>query len=212
MTQLLKVPTLNGTAFNCPHCAAYARQHWNAVSYKSQSTGYMMLKNWSLAMCDHCGEPSIWQDDAMRYPAVATAPLPNDDLPPEIKTDYLKARDIAVRSPRGAAALLRLAIQKLFVHLGEKGKNINDDIASLVAKGLPAAVQKSLDVVRVIGNEAVHPGEIDLRDDQTIVNMLFRLVNLISEKMITEPKTINEIYEILPPEKREQIERRDKPK
>jgi hypothetical protein len=63
-------------------------------------------------------------------------------------------------SPRGAAVLLRLAIHKLCKHLGESGENLYDDIASLVEKGLSPTIQKYLDVVRVIGNEAVHHGNI----------------------------------------------------
>jgi len=113
------------------------------------------------------------------------------------------------KSPRGAAALLRLCIQKLCMELGEKGKDLNTDIKNLVAKGLPEGVQKSLDIVRVIGNESVHPGQIDLRDDMETAKVLFKLVNLIAEKMITEPKEVEEIYNILPEEKRQQIKKRD---
>ena len=116
----------------------------------------------------------------------------------------------AMIAARGAAALLRLAIQKLCRHFGTPGKNINDDIAALVADGLPPKVQQALDSVRVIGNEAVHPGTLDLRDDLTTAAQLFRLVNFIAQKMITEPKEIDGIYSSLPQRKREEITRRDK--
>lgn len=54
---------------------------------------------------------------------------------------------------RPSDALLRLSIQMLCKHLGESGEDLNGDIANLVKKGLNAVVAKSLDVVRVIGNE-----------------------------------------------------------
>ena len=48
----------------------------------------------------------------------------------------------------------------------QKGENLNADVAKLVKKGLPVDVQQALDAVRVIGNEALHPGQMDLRDDR----------------------------------------------
>jgi hypothetical protein len=106
---------------------------------------------------------------------------------------------------------LLLCIQKLCKHLGEQGENINKDIASLVAKGLSPKIQKSLDVVRVIGNEAVHPGSIDLNDQPDIAMKLFDLVNIIAETMISHPKMIDAIYEELPDQKLNQINKRDNP-
>lgn len=108
--------------------------------------------------------------------------------------------------------MLRLVIQKLCKELGAAGSTINDNIADLVGKGLPKRVQQALDAVRVIGNEAVHPGEIDLRDDADMAHTLFGLVNFIAEKMITEAKEIDEIYATLPAGKRKAIEARDKKK
>ncbi len=104
---------------------------------------------------------------------------------------------------------MRLVIQKLCAHLGEKGKNIDDDIASLISKGLNPLVQKALDVVRVIGNEAVHPGIIDLKDDRDTALRLFGLVNAIADQMITHPKSVQEMYNQLPPGKLAAIDARN---
>jgi len=93
--------------------------------------------------------------------------------------------------------------------LGEKGKNIDDDIASLVSKGLDVRVQKALDVVRVVGNNAVHPGQIDLKDDRSTAEKLFTLVNLIADIMISQPRHINTMFEGLPESARKAIEKRD---
>ena len=130
-------------------------------------------------------------------------------MPADIRLDFEEAAKIVDLSPRGAAALLRLAIQKLVAHLGEKGRDINGDIANLVKKGLDLQIQRALDIVRVIGNEAVHPGQIDLRDDKLMAMQLFDLVNLVVDNMISRPKQIDEMYEKLPEEKRTAIEKRD---
>jgi hypothetical protein len=130
-------------------------------------------------------------------------------LPEDIKVDYAEARSITTLSPRGATALLRLAIQKLCKHLGEEGKDLNTDIANLVKKGLSPKIQQALDVVRVIGNNAVHPGQIDLKDDAHTAGQLFGLVNIITDAMISQPKHIEKLYESLPQAQREAIAKRD---
>ena len=129
-------------------------------------------------------------------------------MPPAVLDDYEEAASICVKSPRAAAALLRLALEKLCHALGKSG-TINLMIGDLVKDGLPSRAQQAFDAVRVIGNEAVHPGEIDLRDDLDTVLTLFKLLNLIVEKVITEPKEIDQIYSGLPPGKLKGIEDRD---
>jgi hypothetical protein len=212
-------PTLQASAFNCARCGVYAMQKWYYLSAYSEPARIREMypgfdcsyenKEFLVSDCISCGEPTIWHDQLMIYPLHSTAERPSPDLPPEVLLDVEEARLIANLSPRGAAALLRLAIQKLCAHLGQPGKNINTDIAALVEAGLPVKVQQALDTLRVIGNEAVHPGELDLRDDSKTVVSLFRLVNFITEKMITEPAQIDAIYGLLPESKRDAIKKRD---
>ena len=159
--------------------------------------------------CFNCHRISVWIHDKLAYPQRGAAPPANPDLPGDIRDEYNEASSILDLSPRGAAALLRLAIQKLCKELGQPGENINADIAALVAEGLGQQIQQALDVVRVIGNNAVHPGRIDLRDDRTTAHSLFTMINLIADRMISEPKRIEEAYEALPEGAREAIARRD---
>ena len=129
-------------------------------------------------------------------------------MPLDARAIYEEAASIAAESPRAAAALLRLAVQQLCVHFGGEGRNINEDIGKLVEAGLPAKVQRALDVVRVIGNNAVHPGQISV-DDPEVAGQLFRLCNVIVESMITVPKEVDAMYESLPSTSRDAIEKRD---
>src|SRR4029077_7230553 len=162
MQQPFTPPTFKISAFHCPHCSAFANQLWFDVYIAEE--GWRPIAEADLCRCAHCNQLSIWMNGKMVYPDSSAAPLPNPDLPEEIRADYEEARAIISRAPRGACALLRLCVQKLCGFLGESGKDVNADMAVLVKKGLSPKIQKSLDIVRVIGNESVHPGELDLRD------------------------------------------------
>jgi hypothetical protein len=148
-------------AFTCPHCGAFAQQSWwyNGGNMDDGKVGNPAANPLALSRCTHCGGLMVWFDKTMVHPSRGHAPPPNPDLPAAVKSIYEEAATISASSPRGAAALLRLAIQHLCIHLGGKGDNINADIALLVSKGLPDKVQKALDIVRVVGNNAVHPGQ-----------------------------------------------------
>lgn len=159
-----------------------------------QKTNLGQSDDFAIAICENCGKQSIWLSKNMVYPTCGDAPYPSTDLPVDVANDFSEARNISTLSPRGAAALLRLAIQKLCKHLGEKGKNINEDIGNLVRKGLPVKIQQSLDIVRVVGNKSVHPDVIDRGDDKDTVMKLFDLINMVSDLMITHPKQIEQLY------------------
>lgn len=180
-------------------------------SVKGGKYHYLDVSNLNISRCYVCRKFAVWVFKSLAFPPTRTGPTPNEDLPADTLRDYEEASAILSLSPRGAAALLRLAIQKLCGHLGEKGKNIDDDIAALVRNGLSPMIQKALDSVRVTGNEAVHPGTLDLRDEPETAHRLFKLVNVIAEQMISNPKHVEEAYGKLPEVKRKAIETRDKP-
>ena len=102
-------------------------------------------------------------------------------------------------SPRGACALLRLALQKLVISELDENKNLDKAIQSLVDKNIiDETLQKALDSIRVIGNNAVHPNELNIKDDRETATTLFSIVNYIAEKMLTDKRKIDEIYNKLP--------------
>ena len=211
-------PVCGLKAYTCPHCGVLAEQTHNfnvnhnwrlfdpaILEFERDAYNDFVI---NISECNHCKKICLWHFDRMVHPNRGNASMPNPDMPEDVKKDYEEAASIYTQSPRGAAALLRLAIQKLCVELGGKGNNINDDIKTLVEKGLPEKVQQSLDIVRVIGNNAVHPGQIDT-DDPEVAGKLFVLLNIITEYMVSMPNRIDSMYTDLPDSSIEQIEKRD---
>lgn len=205
-------PVLQEKYFHCMHCGVLAQQTWtDLLSSSRTSTGGHPYIGYSRCTCRNCKGHSIWNNEEERCvdPVIGGGPRPHVEMPEDVKADYEEARRIVGQSPRGACALLRLGVQKLCKNLGEKGENINEDIRSLVQKGLPEEVQQAMDSLRVIGNNAVHPGEMDLTDDTETASALFNLLNFVVEEMIAKPKRRRGIFDSLPVSVREAIKKRD---
>lgn len=207
-------PIFKEAAFHCPICQVFARQDWDHLTSQSRGGGREYVPLWS-GQCSHCDDRHYWSFDAasnpiMVVPEVTSAPPAHPMMPLAVRADYEEASGVLARSPRSAAALLRLALQKLLIELGMPGKKIDADIKQMVADGLSPLVQKALDVCRVIGNEAVHPGELDLQDTPELAAGLFEMLNFIVSDRIERPAVIEEIYGKIPPEKRQWIEERDR--
>jgi predicted RNA-binding Zn-ribbon protein involved in translation (DUF1610 family) len=209
-----KLPSFNSEAFNCPHCNTYAHMNKNHLYNQGFLSEYVQFT------CNYCSEHSLWRitqylsktakDGIMIYPDTGGFPHPSPDMPDEVTLDYLEAAGIANKSPRGAAALLRLALQKLCKHLGESGENINKDIRSLASKGvLSNSVIKVADTIRLTGNNAVHPGEMSEEDIDEVSLKLFDLLNYIVRYAITEPKELEALYLKTPATKRKAAEEHD---
>ena len=207
--------TLDGVKFKnfmCPHCHVLSQmmathmivnQNHSQMGWSTQAEHQL-----SVATCQSCGNSSLWWGGICVYPEI-TYTSPNSDMPESVKALYLEASSIYNKSPRAACALLRLAVERLCNELGETGA-IDKMIGSLVQKGLPTIVQKALDAVRVIGNKAVHPGQIAFDvDDKATAETLMKLLNIITERMISEPKEIDGIFDALPQSAKNSIKKRD---
>jgi hypothetical protein len=130
-------PQFNVNQFHCIRCGVFASQMWREINV---NLGQWYPTGITLSVCSHCHEWTFWYEEKMIIPAEAPVEPPHPEMPEACRQDYIEARNVFVKSPRSAAALLRLCVQKLMPSLGEKGENINDDIKSLVAKGLPVLV------------------------------------------------------------------------
>ncbi|WP_168170642.1 DUF4145 domain-containing protein [Salinicola sp. MH3R3-1] len=171
-----------------------------------------------LCRCAHCEKYSYWSDEyhfpkqfhkKMLYPIVVHLPAAHEDMPNDAKVYFNEAREVFAHSPRAAAALLRLSLQVLCSILG-KSKNINKAIGELVSDGLPREVQMALDAIRIIGNESVHPGEIQDSELSDGVGKAFELLNFIVQDRITRLKEVSALYNSLPVKKLDAVNERDK--
>jgi hypothetical protein len=184
------------------------------------------------AKCLHCNKASIWTQNAIEltdspstiaglhvpnfdggeliYPNLEINILASPDMPDDVKQDFNEAKAVFYKSPRAAAALLRLALQKLCKHLGQPGENINADIGALVKnETLNSRIQKVADTIRIVGNNAVHPGQMLDEDIERISEKMFTFINMIVHSAITEPREIEETFGETPKGARDAIERRD---
>lgn len=227
-------PSISLHSFHCPYCGVYTQHHWSQVWVETSSNdtpiqwmdtsqqtltrlvssqhslnAVFVAQDVLVGRCHRCDKYTVWIKDTMVHPDRGKAPPLNEDLSSDIRQDYEEAASICSRSPRGAAALLRLAMQKLCGELGLLGKTLNENIGELVKKGLDPKVQKAMDFVRITGNNAVHPGQIDLSDNREIAGKLFELVNYVAYEMITRSKMMDELYETLPEDYRDQVKQRD---
>jgi len=169
--RVIKVRTQDHSIrFSCPICrsASICDIQYMSIQPNMGTSTYMLV-------CRACGQGSVWKQfekkDNFNYnlrlidPILPEAPEASADMPEDVKSDYEEARLVSNQSPRAAAALLRLALQKLCKHLGESGKHIDADIRALAQRPeFGERLIRAADTLRIVGNNAVHPGEMNEED------------------------------------------------
>lgn len=201
-------PAFGKKSFTCPHCNCFSQHEWCAIQLDRSSVENS--NHWTTTWCRHCEQYCFWEDQALVWPIKSGLLDPVDDCPANIKAVYDEARRVFPGSPRAAAAILRLAIQMICKEKGLPGKDLNSDIGKLVKDGLSSQIQQSLDLVRVVGNNAVHPGQIQIEENNDKIEKFFSLVNLIIDVLIVQPAKISTMFDALVPSaQKKQIEVRD---
>lgn len=213
-------PKLMARAFTCPHCDVTAAHHWfgnqSAMPMcKDDEGGYAFMRHapyytgdevaeWVFAKCDSCAKLSVWHGKHMVFPEACPVGEPNEDMPEEVAGIYREAAGVVTASPRAAAALLRLGLQTLLEQvLGEESTGgIYGDIKLLQERNVSEYLIMALDIIRVSGNESVHPGEINLNDTPDDAHYLFDVLNMVCDNLITQPRRMEEAYSRLPESKR----------
>ena len=119
-------PEVFSIKFTCPHCKAISEIRWwsrtKEGKERSDRLGTNLKYQIRVGYCMHCHDITLWYLNECYYPRTNMFPNPYKNMPENVKRLYKEATDIGEISPRGAAALLRLAIQQLCVELGEPGK------------------------------------------------------------------------------------------
>ncbi len=153
--------------------------------------------DFSISTCSNCDKKILWlnETEEIVHPKISLNPKPNRELNQTIKKIYEEASLIFNDSPRASAALLRLCLENLLTQIKVPGKNLNDKIGNLILKGYDNNVIKACDLVRVHGNFAIHPKEINMDDNYNIAEKLFWLLNKIADIEIIEKQKINSLYD-----------------
>lgn len=231
------------SSFVCPSCSVFAQQLWHQILFKSETAlnqhGEVEVNQFyviqegiekfffegeyirednvvAFCRCQSCKQYSLWSDQKLVYPQKSLIPEPRKLMPDDVKKLYQEASDVFVHSPRASVALLRLALEVLLPHLGATKGTINNMISQLVSERKAIGkIQEAMDTLRVIGNNAVHPGEIIFEDgddeyqNQTAI-ALFKILNYIVVETLESDAMINNLYSQLPEKVLKGIDNRDK--
>jgi hypothetical protein len=172
------------------------------------------LLNLHVSRCYNCQGFTVWVRDRLVFPIKGIEPLDiieadfrqveedvqelEDNVPEsdehvqasveeveEASEDFEEAAAILNKSPRGAAALIRICIQNMMPLMKETGKNLDENISSLVRKGLEVEIQQAMDVLQVIRRNPGQEGDVDLRDETAIATrMLESLKEILERRML----------------------------
>lgn len=178
----------------CDGCNAYALHQKTIV--KNLATD--QLVGITIVVCRQCSYSSVIVQrasdaPALVYPLALVGPSPAIGMPEGVRKLFDDARAVGRQSPRAAVALMRVALEKLIPGAGTLYTRITS-----IATG--AHVQRIMDLVRVIGNAALHDDEeVEFDPGPDVAAKLMELMNILIDVHLQE-RPMQELRSILPVE------------
>ncbi|MCY1708405.1 DUF4145 domain-containing protein [Pannonibacter sp. SL95] len=166
------------------------------------------VKHLSFSNCEHCGSVAVWYKNSIIFPKYSEI-QPHPDMPNDVKVTFLEAVSVLKTSPRASSALARLGLEQLCIALGFKQSRLDEKIKALVKSGISTDTQQMLDYIRLAGNDAVHPERINSEDTIENSEILLHFINRICQRLITEPRAADDLYQKISDRSKAAIEKRD---
>ena len=159
----------------------------NALTYEYQKHPHPLkvkMANLHISNCHSCNGFSLWVGGLLVFPTRI------DKTPELVEEDLEEAAAILNKFPRGAAALMRVCIQKLVPLLEDNGKEFNQRVSSLVRKGLEMEMQQAEEVLQVLRGDSAQLNSLESQADrETALRLLDSLKAVLERRM---PKTQDE--------------------
>lgn len=219
MSELLFTNHSKNPVFTCSHCLRYYSHTWNFVHgpmgsdprfpksktvIDSDPYGEENLLGVIQASCNSCDEVSFWLkskhgSETQVYPTnFANFPQPNKDMPEYIKNIYKEAGSVMHLSLGASAALSRLTLEKLLIHLGNDKDSLFESIRELEKnRDISSTLKQKLYVIRKIGNTGAHSGSISFEEEPEAPRHLLNIINDIVDELITKPKTLEDLKKFI---------------
>jgi len=169
----------------CPYCRRYTSLTPAPRAMDSYTCIWEREHNdiWWIGICNYCKRPVLVHnegDTVYPYPL----PSPSDEkIPEDIRKDLDEAKMcFSVGAYRACAVMARRAMQSSCIDKGSSKNKLVDQLQELADNGIITKdLKKWADVVRWVGNDAAHPGneEVFQEDAKDILNLAEQFLHVV---------------------------------
>ena len=168
----------------------------NEERINAHATVYLKLTE-----CFSCRRFAVWVGDKLVFPETTSRVINLENCPSTVIELVEEALSVEMNSPRAACTLLRVALERLLIEVDIGSGNLYKRLAALNLNETETLF-KLCEFVRVSGNESAHAGELDLKNNRETVDTLFKCIERINERFISDLALANQVYDKIPDSKK----------